>query len=257
VTQQDPVVYAFVPDSWQLTLQQPLQGYRFSVDAFLLADFVPLDATSPLADFGTGCGVVALCLARRLLQGRIVGVELQASLATVARQNVRHNRLEQRVDVVRADLRQAQTLFATGTFGTVVCNPPYRPVGHGRLNPNPEKAVARHELTLTLVQLLQAAQHVLRRRGVLVMIYHPARLAELCTRLQAMRLCPRRLRWVHPTLQEPAVLVLVEAVLDGREPLTVLPPLPICDASGAYSAEMQTIFRRRQAAGEIRYGSAR
>jgi tRNA1Val (adenine37-N6)-methyltransferase len=256
VTQQDQVACPSVPDAWQLTLHQAPRGYRFSLDAFLLADFVPLDAPRPLADFGTGCGVVALCVARRLPQGRIVGVELQASLAALARQNVWHNGLEQRVDIVRADVRQALSLFATGTFGTVVCNPPYRPVGHGRLNPNPEKAVARHELTLTLVQLLQAAQHVLRRRGVLVMIYHPSRLAELCTRLQAMRLRPRRLRLVHPTLQEPAVLVLVEAVVDGRESLTVLPPLAICDASGAYSAEMQAIFHRRQTAGGIRHGRA-
>lgn len=256
MTPQDQVACPTVPAAWQLTLHQAQQGYRFSLDAFLLADFVPLDATSPLVDFGTGCGVVALFLARRLPHGRIVGVELQASLATVARQNVRRNGLDQRVDIVRADVRQAPSLWAAGTFGTVVCNPPYRPVGHGRLNPNPEKALARHELTLTLVQLLQAAQHVLRRRGLLVMIYHPSRLAELCTRLQTMRLRPRRLRLVHPTLQEPAVLALVEAVVDGREPLTVLPPLAICDASGTYSAEMQAIFRRRQAAGGIRHGRA-
>jgi tRNA1Val (adenine37-N6)-methyltransferase len=234
-----------VPGVWQLTLQQPPHGYRFALDAFLLADFVPAEAPGPLLDLGTGCGVVALLLARRLPHMRIVGVELQASLAAVAGQNVRQNGLGHRVDVVHADVRQAPSLFAAGACGTVVCNPPYRRVGHGRLNPNLEKAMARHELTLTLSQLLQAARHVLRRHGLLIMVYHPSRLAELCARLEAAQLRPCRLRLVHATLQEPASLVLIEAVAQGRDALSVLPPLAICDAVGGYTAETQAIYRMR------------
>jgi tRNA1Val (adenine37-N6)-methyltransferase len=243
-----------VPGVWQLTLQQPSRGYRFALDAFLLADFVPTAAPGPLLDFGTGCGVVALLLARRLPRMRIVGVELQGSLAAVAGQNVRQNGLGHRVDVVHADIRQAPSLFAAGACGTVVCNPPYRRVGHGRLNPNPEKAMARHELTLTLTQLLQAARHVLRRHGLLIMVYHPLRLAELCARLEEVQLCPRRLRLVHATLQEPAALVLVEAVVNGHDALTVLPPLAICDAAGGYTAEMQAIYRMRNVECGMRHG---
>jgi tRNA1Val (adenine37-N6)-methyltransferase len=229
-------------------LQQSPHGYRFSLDAFLLADFVPAAAPGPLFDFGTGCGVVALLLARRLPHMRIVGVELQGSLATMARQNVRHNRLTHRVDVVHADIRQAPSLFAAGACGTVVGNPPYRRAGQGRLNPDPEKAMARHELTLTLAQFLRAARHVLRRHGLLIMVYHPSRLAELCARLEEAQLRPRRLRLVHATLQEPAALVLVEAVADGRNALCVLPPLAICHATGGYTTEMQAIYRMRHAA---------
>lgn len=243
-----------VPGAWQLTLQQPPHGYRFSLDAFLLADFVPAAAPGPLLDFGTGCGVVALLLARRLSQVRIVGVELQGSLAAMAGQNVRQNGLGQRVHVVRADMRQAPSLFAAGAYGTVVCNPPYRRVGHGRLNPNPEKAMARHELTLTLAQLLQSARHVLCRQGLLFMVYHASRLAELCACLEEAQLRPRRLRLVHATLQGPASLVLVEAIADGREALTVLPPLVICDSMGGYTAEMQAIFRMRNAECGMRHG---
>jgi len=239
------VVDPVVPGAWRLTLMQGTDGYRFSLDAFLLADFVSATAPGPLLDLGTGCGVVALFLARRFPQTSIVALELQASLVAVARQNVLCNGLEQQVDIVQADARGTQYLFPAGAFGTVVCNPPYRTVGSGRLNPNPEKALARHELTLTLAQLVQACQHALAHGGRLTMVYHPARLPELCSRLEAARLRLRRLRLVHSTLQAPASLLLLEAVQGGRDALTVLPPLYVYETQEHYTAEMQAIFQGR------------
>jgi tRNA1Val (adenine37-N6)-methyltransferase len=234
-----------VPGAWRLTLCQGTGGYRFSLDAFLLADFVSATAHGPLLDLGTGCGVVALLLARRFPQSYIVGLELQTSLVAVARQNVLGNALEHQVAIVQADARGAHHLFPPGAFGTVVCNPPYRTVSSGRLNPNPEKAMARHELTLTLLQLVQACRHVLAHGGLLTMVYHPSRLSELCGRLEAARLRLRRLRLVHSTSQAPASLVLVEAIQGGRDALTVLPPLYVYESRGRYTAEMQAIFQGR------------
>jgi tRNA1Val (adenine37-N6)-methyltransferase len=234
-----------VPGAWQLTLVQATGGYRFSLEAFLLADFVSAPSLFPLLDLGTGCGVVALFLARRFPLLRVIGLELQASLVSIARQNVLHNGLAAQVSMLQADARHAARLFPAGAFGTVVCNPPYRVVGSGRLNPNLEKAMARHELTLTLVQLVQACQHVLTRGGLLALVYHPSRLAELCARLAAAHLRPRRMRLVHATPQAVATMVLVEAVQGGAGALTVLPPLFVYAARGCYSAEMQAIFAGR------------
>lgn len=234
-----------VPGAWQLTLSQGRGGYRFSLDAFLLADFVSVMSPLPMLDIGTGCGVVALLLARRFPQVRIVGLELQAPLVTMARQNVVQNGLTTQVDMLQADARCAAGLFAAGAFGTVVCNPPYRPLGSGRLNPNQEKAIARHELRLTLGQLVQSCQHVLVPGGLLAMVYHPSRLAELYARLETAHLRPRRMRLVHATSQADATLVLVEAMQGSRGALTVLPPLCVYAARGRYTAEMQAIFAGR------------
>lgn len=233
------------PNMWHLTLHQPIHGYRFALEAFLLADFVPATASDPLIDLGTGCGVVALFLARRFPHLCCVGLELQRSLAMLAQQNVVCNGLEHRIGIVQGDIRQVASLFPAGVFGTVVCNPPYRAVGHGRLNPHPEKAIARHELAVTLPQLTRAARHLLRRRGLLIMVHHPARLPELFAQLEAAYLRPRRMRLVHATEQSPASMVLVEAIRDGRDVLTVLPPLWVYEASGDYTAEMQAIFQGR------------
>jgi len=232
-------------NTWRLTLHQSTHGYRFALEAFLLADFVPAPAPDPLIDLGTGCGVVALFLARRFPRLCCVGLELQRSLVVLAQQNAVCNGLEHRIGIVQGDMRQVSSLFPAGVFGTVVCNPPYRAVGNGRLNPHPEKAIARHELTVTLPQLVQAARHLLRRRGLLVMVYHPSRLPELCAQLAAAHLRLRRMRLVHATQQAPASIVLVEAIRDGRDALTVLPPLWVYEASGDYTAEMQAIFQGR------------
>src|SRR5512145_3108418 len=127
----DPAVS---PDTWGLTLHQSTHGYRFALEAFLLADFVPAPASDPLIDLGTGCGVVALLLARRFPRLCCVGLEIQRSLVALARQNVVCNGLEHYIGIVQGDMRQVSSLFPAGLFGTVVCNPPYRAVGHGRLN---------------------------------------------------------------------------------------------------------------------------
>jgi tRNA1Val (adenine37-N6)-methyltransferase len=236
---------AAIPGPWQLALSQQPHGYRFALDAFLLADFVSPAASGPFIDLGTGCGVVALLLARRFPYQRFVGLELQSSLVRSAQQNVTQNDLQQRVWMVQGDIRQACGLFPSGTFATVICNPPYRALGHGRLNPCVEKAIARHEVALTLSQLLQAVQHLLGRRGVLAMVYHPARLAELLAHLETARLRPRRLRLVHATWCRPASMVLLDAVHTGGDRLTVLPPLCVYDTTGVYTAEIQAIFRGR------------
>ena len=242
---------AAVPGTWQLSIAQATAGYRFSLDAFLLADFVSPGTPQLLLDLGTGCGVIALFLARRFAKAFIVGLELQDTLIAAAGHNVTANRLTQRVALLQADARQIKNLFSPGAFGMVVCNPPYRVVGSGRINADPSKAMARHELTLTLVQWVESCQHLLPKGGVLTLIYHPSRLAELCVCLMTAHLQPRRLRLVHSILQTPASMVLLEAVVDGRDTLTVLPPLVIYDALGNYTPEMQAIFAGRCLGGNV------
>ena len=234
-----------VPGAWRLTLHQNPNGYRFALDAFLLADFAPPHTTGLTIDLGTGCGVIACLLARRFPRIHIVALELQASLAAMAQRNVVHNTLTRQVSIVQADMRGAAACLAPASFDTVVCNPPYRAVGHGRLNPQTEKAIARHEVAVTLCQVVQTARRLLVRRGRLLVVYHPSRLAELCSRLQAADLNPCRLRFVHPSRQAPATMVLVEALRGGRDALDVLPSLIVYQATNVYSAEMQAIFQGR------------
>lgn len=222
---------------------QPDRGYRFSVDAILLADFIRVKPHDRCLDLGTGCGIIPLLLAVLTPAREIVGLELQKRLACLAQRNVTLNHLEGRVRIVQGDLRQSAQLFPAGRFDVVVSNPPYRKIGAGRLNPHDEQAVARHELTCQLDDLLAACKYLIKPGGKVFLIYLAERLAELFDGLRASRLEPKRLRCVHSFAHTPASLVLVEARRDAADGLRVLPPLYLYTRDNQYTAEAKQILR--------------
>lgn len=224
----------------RLRLWQPRQGYRFSVDAPVLAHFVATgrgEASGVAADLGAGSGVVGLALAVSCPHLRVTLVELGPRLAALARRNVMENGLKDRVDVREADLRDLGGLLPEGGLALVVSNPPFRPAGSGRPSPDPERAQALCELTVTLPQLVSSAARLLAPGGSFAVIYPAERLGELFAACAASSLRPLRLRAVHPLPGEPAHRVLLEARRGGRSPLVMEPPLVLQEAPGRYTAE--------------------
>ena len=207
----------------RLRVIQSRTGYRFSVDALLLADFVSIRKGDRVLDLGTGCGIIPLVLLRSRGAGSVVGLEIQESLAFQASRNARLNELQDRLAVVRGDLRRPP--LKHGSFQAAVCNPPYRRASSGRINPDRERAVARHEILATLDDILRNARLLLRGKGRLALIHPAERLTDLLARMRGLGLEPKRLQLVHPGLEAGAELVLVEAVREGRPGVTVLPPI--------------------------------
>ncbi len=224
-----------------LVLYQPRTGYRFSVDAFLLADFVPLKPGARVLELGAGCGVVSLLLARREERARFFGLEIQDRLARCLAQNIRVNRLEERVFAVRGDLRLPP--FRPESFDVVVTNPPFYPVGRGRLSPDEEERIARHEILATLPQVIRSAGRLLKHRGVLVIIYPATRLAELMVCLKEHRLEPKGLQMIHSYPGDEGRLVRLRASKGGGAELRIEPPFFIYQAPGGpYTPEAEALF---------------
>jgi tRNA1Val (adenine37-N6)-methyltransferase len=207
----------------RLQVIQSRAGYRFSIDALLLADFVTIKKGDRVLDLGTGCGIIALLLLRSRGAARVVGLEIQKALASQASRNARLNGLQDRMPVVRGDLRRPP--LEHGSFHAVVCNPPYRRARSGRINPDRERAVARHEILASLDDILRSARLLLGGKGRLALIYPAERLTDLLVRLRGLGLEPKRLQLVHPDLDAGAGLALVEAAREGRPGVTVLPPI--------------------------------
>ncbi len=226
----------------RLRIRQPRCGYRFSIDAVLLAGFLRPRPRRRIADLGTGCGVIALLLAARCPKTRIVAVELQEELADLARENVSRNGLSSVIEVVEGDLRRLSRRDLGGGFDAVVSNPPFRTPGRGRVCRDEGRAVARHEITLALDDLLQAVRRLLDPGGRLALIYDAARTADLLCGMRAQGLEPKRLRFVHGTPRHPARMVLVEARRGGRPGVLVESPLLLFDAQGRYTPEVQACF---------------
>jgi tRNA1Val (adenine37-N6)-methyltransferase len=226
-----------------LQFLQPEQGYRFSVDAILLADFLTIKPDERLIDLGTGAGIIPL-LASVLTPAReIVGLELQERLVNLARQNVAINHLEARIHIVQGDLRQASQLFLSGEFDVLCANPPYRKVGAGRMNPGDEQAIARHEVACQLSDLVAACKYLVKPGGKVFLIYLPERLNELFNEMTTNKLEPKRMRCVHSLTTTEASLVLVEAHRDAAPGLKILPPLVLYTRNNEYTEEAKWILR--------------
>ncbi len=227
-------------------IYQSKDGYRFSVDALLLYSFVHVNLAQRIADLGAGSGIIGLLLAKKYPAADVSLFELQGSLAAVAEKNILLNGLGRRVKVVRGDIREISVVTRpssdAGSFDVVVSNPPFRKERSGLVNPEEERAVARHEIRLKLFELVKAAHYLLKTKGRFFLIHHPARLGELVSTLRERRMEVKRLRFVHSRASSEAKMVLVEALHCGRVGLKVERPLFIYDEKGAYTEEMLAMY---------------
>ena len=226
----------------RVSLFQSRTGYRFSIDALLLACFVGIRPRDRIVDLGTGNGVIPLVLAHRQLSATVTGIELQSSMVERARRNVRLNALDERIEIIAGDVRDRRQLPGAGSFDLAVCNPPYRKPGSGRISADRERQIARHETSGDLGEFLGAAAFLLRNKGRMALVYAAMRCADLFFALRQARLEPKRLRMVHSFHDAEASLILVESVKGGRSGLTVEPPLTIYRRGKEYSEEVAAII---------------
>ena len=234
-------------DVWapaDLRLIQKKDGYRFALDSLLLTDFIRLESKDRVLELGAGCGIISLGLFRKYPKIHLVGLELQAGFVELACRNLGLNQAEDRISLVRGDIRSAAHLFRPGSFDAVVTNPPYRPLHTGRINPQSEKALARHEIAVKLENLLAATRQVLKKGGRFFLIYPVRRLSALLALSRENHLEPKRLRLVQPRADREADWVLREAVKEGGEELKVLPVLVVYEKPGVYSPEVRDLLGR-------------
>jgi tRNA1Val (adenine37-N6)-methyltransferase len=208
-----------------LQIFQKKRGYRFSVDAVLLSQFVNLRKDEKVIDLGTGCGILPLLLSQTTKAHSFVGVEIQKGLAECAKKNVILNHLGHRISILHQDFRELNATFPPSSFDVVISNPPYRQYRSGRVNPSMEKAVARHEIKGTLGDLIRIASYLLPTKGRCYLIFPALRTVDLLTILRGERLEPKRLQFVHPRLEKGAKFILIESLKASGVELTIMDPL--------------------------------
>ena len=221
----------------------PKQGYRYSLDPFLLADFVQFPPkTKRVVDMGTGEGIILFLLRTRNSAAHFLGLEKQGDLLRKAVERKKLVSCGLGISFVRADLRSCKRLFPVDFFDLVLSNPPYRKKGSGRVNPDPGKAMARHESELELGDWLEQSSYLLRNLGRLSLIFHPGRLVELFRGMEENGIQPERIRLVHGNPKADAKMALVEGVKNGKGSLKVERPLFVRDENEEYSDEMKEIY---------------
>ncbi|CUH95446.1 hypothetical protein P22_1517 [Propionispora sp. 2/2-37] len=224
-----------------LKVIQHREEFCFSLDAVLLAHFATVRPDDRAVDLGTGTGVIALLLTARGINS-ITGVELNGLMADRAVRSVQLNRLEEKISILQADLRTLKGVLPAGGYGLVVSNPPYRPVGGGYLNPRDSMAMARHEITATLMDVILAARYLVKYRGRFAMVHLPERMPEILKVMSDAGIEPKRLQLVYPSCRKSPNMLLVEGIRGARPGLKVLPPFIVYRDDGGYSEEFLTYY---------------
>jgi len=211
----------------KLLIYQPARGYRFSMESPLLAWFAGLGKPArKCADLGAGCGVIGLYLLHEDRVREVVAVEIQSRLAYLAEKNAKTNNLELQFKVINDSVENENKLLEEKSFELVVSNPPFWPANSGRLPPDEERRIARHEMKVTLKQIIHRAKKLLHpRKGRLCIAYPANRLENLILTLKQSSLRPEKALFVHPSQKADAEIVLLESRYGKSGSLTVMPPL--------------------------------
>lgn len=226
----------------RLRVKQNQAGYRFSIDAILLACQATPRSGDRVVDLGTGCGIISLIMAFRQPDITVYAVEMQEELAQLAIANVKGNHLHDRITVLGADMKMMKPDMTAGPVDLVVCNPPYRRPGSGRINPNNQRAIARHELTANLQDVIGSARRILKTAGRFVTIYTAERTADIVCQMRTDRIEPKYMRTIHSAPRSEAKLILIEGIKGGNPGLKIGPPLIIYNENGEYTDEVRQMF---------------
>ena len=226
----------------KVTVKQERVGYRFSIDAVILAHHVRPRPGERVVDLGTGCGIVPLIVAYRHPATHMFGIEIQKELADIADDNVRENGMQETVRIVHRDMQTIQPAMFQGPVDIVVSNPPFHKAASGRINPNRQRAVARHEIRVTLLDVVKAAGDILKRAGLFMLVYTSERLPELVQHMRACRIEPKNVRFIHSRKKHESKLMMMEGIKQGRPGLKVGPPIVIYNEDGTYTEEVDAMF---------------
>ena len=222
---------------------QSTRGYRFSLDAVLLAHF-PDPALNQVVELGGGSGVISLIMAWRDPRASFTLIEIQTSMVNRARRSIALNGLEERIKVIAGDIREIEKIMPEGRAELVISNPPFWKKGEGKVSSNMEAAIARHELNLNLEELVQKGAYLLRQGGKMDIIHRAERLDEAMEIFRRYKMPVRKLRLIHSFIDREARLVLIEAQKNRPGPLLVLPPMIIYDKVGEYGQELREIYKK-------------
>lgn len=230
----------------QLKVIQHDQEFCFSLDAILLSHFVTVKPGIKAVDLGTGTGVIALLLTARGAE-HVTGLELSQTMTDMATRSVLLNQLSDKVQIIQGDLCKIKHILPSEGYDLVVSNPPYRPVSGGYISPNDNVARAKHEVTATLKDVVNAARYLLKyRRGRFAMVHLPERMAEILTAMTQAGIEPKLLQLVYSSLDKKPTMLLVEGVKGAKPGLEVLPPLVIYKSDGSYSNEIMKYYKEHR-----------
>ncbi len=222
---------------------QKTDGFKFGIDAVLLSDFAK-SVSGRVMDLCTGTGIIPLLLASKSRAERIDAIEIQPHIADMATRSVLYNRLEDRIHIRCADLKDAPKIYGKSVFDAVTVNPPYMRQGSGLLNGEDTKTISRHEIRCNLDDVVRVTSELLKPHGKMFMVHRPSRLVDVFSLMRHYDVEPKIMRLVAPSAGKEANLVLISGIKCASCELKTMPTLFVYNEDGGYSKEIDKIYGR-------------
>ena len=226
----------------KIKIYQDSDLFNFSLDSMLLASFATINLKDKLiCDLCSGNAPIPMYLTLRT-KAKIVGVEVLEKSYNLANMSVKENKMEEQIKMHNRNLIGVSDEIGKEKYDLVTCNPPYFRLNHHQVNPNEEKAIARHEILANLDDIVKEASLLLKQKGRLAMIHTPSRLLEVIETFKKYHIEPKRLRFVYPKMDGECNHILIEGMKEGKEEMRILPPLYVYKEDGKWTEEILKIY---------------
>ncbi len=229
-----------------MKIVQDDQYFSFSLDSVLLPNFVEIKSdTKKILDLGTGNAPIPLIFSCLNESVEIYGIEIQKKIYDLAIESVKLNNLENRIKIINDDMKNLDKYFEINSFDVIVSNPPYFKVSsNSKFNENEEKTIARHEVNITLDELVKIACKYLKNGGSFGMVHRTDRLIEVIETFRKYGIEPKRIQLIYPKEHTESNMFLIEGRKNGRVGLKILEPLIAHEQNGEYTEEVKKRFRK-------------
>ena len=217
--------------------------FKFSIDSVLLINFVTINLRCrKIIDLCCGNAPIPMLLSYRT-NACIDGIELQKCVYDLGVESIKENDLGRQINLINEDIRNIRNIFSSDSYDTVVCNPPYFKTSlEGYFNNNSVKSIARHEVMVTLDDIVKSASYLLKTGGNFAMVHRSDRFVEILDCLKKYRLEPKRIQFIYPKRNYNSDLFLVEATKNGKSGLKILPSIVVHNDDDSYTEGVRKLF---------------
>ena len=251
-----------------LKIIQNEKGFCFGIDSVLISDFArDVKSNSVGVDLGTGTGIISILLAAKTKLQKIIGVEVQKEVADMAKRSVELNNLQDRIGIINLNIKDilqkndnlkveksekqiennnanvnSVNCLTRENLDFVVTNPPYKKIDTGKTNESEYKYISRHEVTANLEDFIKVSKYLLKDKGAFYMVHRPDRLVDIIELMRKYKIEPKKIRFVHSTIEKEPTLVLIKGIKNARPFLKIEKPLIIYKKDGNYTDEIHRIY---------------
>lgn len=228
---------------FNMKIVQDTDFFNFSLDSVLLYNFLNLKPNMKVIDICSGNCPIPMLISTKV-NNKIYAVEIQKEVYELGKESIEINNLQDKIELLNMDAKDLINKFETDTFDLITCNPPYFKINEEtKKNNNIIKSIARHEIEITLEDIIKLSRKLLKNNGSLVLVHRPERLSEIIVLMEKYNISPKRIQFIYPKENTESNMIIIEGTKNGNNALKVLEPLIIHEENGEYRKEIENIFK--------------